>query len=548
MKITYESVLGLAMALSAAVTPGCYLENPDKITDAGSTDSGGTDTNPNTGSGSGGASDSHGGGDGDTDTDVDTDTDADGDTLVDEDSPSGTGSAPGSDTGEDTGSETGPATDTGVANNSDTGTIPSTESQRDTDTATEDDSETAPTSCTDNSECPLCHICDFTLTCVPASEGSDPKSECETEAPETCGLNGTCDGQGACQHYGEQTTCDDGDPMTLDDRCSGAGACAGVDYCLENDCWKVPPTGQTQCYNLEYDDTVSCTPFPCNEDGSPQFCGQDAQYPDNERTFTCYSADGTQQLSCDWSADPDETVVDSLTGLTWQRTWIANVSWEEARSYCENLTYAGRDNWRLPDSHELASIIDYGKTLFLVDDSAFPGLQQGDTWFLTDDAIDENSVFMVEFYEGRVLEAGLNTPHYEARCVSGDRLDRLNQNRFVAMGEVVLDRATGLTWQKGHATNGNWPEALAYCEEMSLGGYDNWRLPSISELRSLFNVQSESQVSAFDDLTTGEFLTSTTHFLGSFTNGALTVDFAIGLVDSANKDALEDVRCVRGGP
>jgi hypothetical protein len=48
------------------------------------------------------------------------------------------------------------------------------------------------------------------------------------------------------------------------------------------------------------------------------------------------------------------------------------------------------------------------------------------------------------------------------------------------------DPATGLTWQvMPPAEYANWNDALAYCDGLILGGHGNWRLPTISELRTL---------------------------------------------------------------
>ncbi len=52
-------------------------------------------------------------------------------------------------------------------------------------------------------------------------------------------------------------------------------------------------------------------------------------------------------------------------------------------------------------------------------------------------------------------------------------------------GETWTDPTTGLTWQV--APSGGrmkWSEAKAYCQNMS-GGHGGWRLPTISELRTL---------------------------------------------------------------
>lgn len=42
-------------------------------------------------------------------------------------------------------------------------------------------------------------------------------------------------------------------------------------------------------------------------------------------------------------------------------------NWCEALAYCENLTFAGHDDWRLPNIRELQSIVDYGRFTLAID-------------------------------------------------------------------------------------------------------------------------------------------------------------------------------------
>lgn len=42
-----------------------------------------------------------------------------------------------------------------------------------------------------------------------------------------------------------------------------------------------------------------------------------------------------------------------------------------------------------------------------------------------------------------------------------------------------------LQWSERSAKEMSWNEAANYCEELSEGGYYNWRLPSIDELRTI---------------------------------------------------------------
>jgi uncharacterized protein (TIGR02145 family) len=58
---------------------------------------------------------------------------------------------------------------------------------------------------------------------------------------------------------------------------------------------------------------------------------------------------------------------------------------------------------------------------------------------------------------------------------------------FSCDGDVCIDQLSGLTWQNddGCCDRYSWEEAKDYCQNLVLGGYDDWHLPSIDELRSL---------------------------------------------------------------
>lgn len=59
----------------------------------------------------------------------------------------------------------------------------------------------------------------------------------------------------------------------------------------------------------------------------------------------------------------DGTITDNSTGLMWMQDDNGiGVLWANALLYAENLTYAGYSDWRLPDTKELQSIVDYTRS------------------------------------------------------------------------------------------------------------------------------------------------------------------------------------------
>jgi Protein of unknown function (DUF1566) len=55
-----------------------------------------------------------------------------------------------------------------------------------------------------------------------------------------------------------------------------------------------------------------------------------------------------------------DVVTDTATKLVWQVTELDETSrnWQEALDYCQTLSHAGKEDWRLPNIKELATIVD----------------------------------------------------------------------------------------------------------------------------------------------------------------------------------------------
>jgi len=59
----------------------------------------------------------------------------------------------------------------------------------------------------------------------------------------------------------------------------------------------------------------------------------------------------------------DQTVLDTKTNLMWAaRDNESDISWTQAKSYCENYQSGGYRDWRMPTRDELATLYDAGNT------------------------------------------------------------------------------------------------------------------------------------------------------------------------------------------
>ena len=97
----------------------------------------------------------------------------------------------------------------------------------------------------------------------------------------------------------------------------------------------------------------------------------------------------------------DSVVRDTNTGLMWQKTYKTGSS---GTSYCENLTYAGYSDWRLPNINELASLLNYDKSEPPYSD--FPGMPSHTFWSSTKNATKNQTYDDYSYYGSFIVSFG----------------------------------------------------------------------------------------------------------------------------------------------
>ncbi len=115
---------------------------------------------------------------------------------------------------------------------------------------------------------------------------------------------------------------------------------------------------------------------------------------------------------------------------------------------------------------------------------------------------------------------------------------------------TVTDTKTGLMWQQAEAGAMTWLAALAYCENLPLAGYNDWRLPNRNELQSLVDYSKyypAINTVAFPGAMSSHSYWSSTTFAGNPVY-AMVVKFYDGYVGIGAKSLnYLYVRAVRGG-
>jgi hypothetical protein len=116
------------------------------------------------------------------------------------------------------------------------------------------------------------------------------------------------------------------------------------------------------------------------------------------------------------------SVSDTTTGLMWQQgSSLQTQNWQKALEYCENLELAGYTDWRLPNVHELQSIVDYTRYNPSINTDYFPSTTP--TFYYTSTTRNDSPdyAWTVVFNNGFVdlYFGGDKLTAYYARCVRG---------------------------------------------------------------------------------------------------------------------------------
>ncbi|MDO5131702.1 MAG: DUF1566 domain-containing protein [Eubacteriales bacterium] len=226
------------------------------------------------------------------------------------------------------------------------------------------------------------------------------------------------------------------------------------------------------------------------------------------------------------SCEDGAAVLDRNTGLLWDNAHDGLLlEWADAAAFVRSLNdreYLGRRDWRLPGREELRSLARYDDAMPAIDTGVFSA--SSDYYWCSAECKD-NTDLAWGFYFGYGCSYGRRkTIPSHVRAVSGkpDAFDIPSARRFTVNADnTVTDHVTGLMWMREETPLLPLKEALVYCEDLRLGGYDDWVLPNLKELATLVNLTEGADwfyPELFPETNTKPqgFYQSTTAFGGTF--------------------------------
>ena len=241
-----------------------------------------------------------------------------------------------------------------------------------------------------------------------------------------------------------------------------------------------------------------------------------------------------------YTANADGTVTDAVTGLTWEGA-VTDTAYMQPDAVAHCAAKGGA--WRLPTRLELVSLVDYtiaapGPTI----NAVFANTPATVFWTASAYYGDVGDEWDVGFDEG-YSDYGILNQSNLVRCVLPPAPKCRPARYSVQAGGLVLDEATGLTWQRTLDPGSYaWGDAKTYCASLGAG----WRVPSLTEAQTIIDEGKEApafDADVFPNTPTTDFWTSTPKADGS---GAVWyIDSLYGATDSDVAARLYRVRCVR---
>jgi hypothetical protein len=235
-----------------------------------------------------------------------------------------------------------------------------------------------------------------------------------------------------------------------------------------------------------------------------------------------------------------------VTDLTWQlEPEMQEKTQAEAVAYCDGLSLADRDDWRLPTRLEYATVLDAGLPGGFAVPSQIPSGTTGVHWTASAAAISQGGFYVVHdaFGTFNVAVSGKSI----ARCVRGPALS----GSLTVGADTVIDSLTSLEWQRTSLDERarTWQAALAYCESLRHADKNDWRLPNIKELVTIVDETATQapvvDAAAFGASSASRYWSSSPASASMSERLAFTLDAGIGNTPTIKMTDFAAARCVR---
>ncbi len=250
----------------------------------------------------------------------------------------------------------------------------------------------------------------------------------------------------------------------------------------------------------------------------------------------------------------NQTITDTITNLMWQKSDGGEMTYENAIIYCDTLTIGGFTDWRLPNCHELFSILSLDVTNPALNSSYFTTTNAEYWWSSQLQANDPTKVWVTNAGGGvgnhlktETISAGGNK-HFNVKAVRGITIPEQIQSHFTINNDgTVIDNLTNLMWQQiPYNDSLTWEQALIYADTLNIGNFNDWRLPNIKELQSLndetiTNPSINSNI--FNGILPKHYWSSTS--LPNQQTKAWYLDVKFGLTTYAYKTSRQYLICTR---
>ena len=228
------------------------------------------------------------------------------------------------------------------------------------------------TSCDDNVDNDLDSLTDCEDPDCAGLDGC-PMPETDCTNGEDDDEDGTidCDDSDCSDDVSCPEDCEDGVDNDADGNldCSDS-ECTGEPQCETTTRGSLPPTGVTNmgCYD---------------ENGASIACANDVNCPGQDGDYLSGCSNNPRFVD-----NGDDTVTDTCTQLMWQKDMADTngggvnnsdkLFWCDALTYCEDLTFAGQSDWRLPNVRELHTLVDFSRASPAIDTDFFDATSGGE--------------------------------------------------------------------------------------------------------------------------------------------------------------------------